>query len=234
MIRRVGTFIAPLLFAAALPANAGSINLTFESFISYSQVGDYYNGGRDSHNRKGGNDYGLSFTSEYIQHTPRGAFLAGPVELTIDPAKLRAALGSDKYYISFNAARYDVDGGGVDVVFEDGFYEPYTWVSGNGNPNCPWNPMFCGVPHLGTMDGYYVYSAYGEAMATKIRFNTNRLDNLQFHAYTESGFIVPDRIVASDEFDRVIPEPASMALLGIGVLGLLIRRRRASQTDRNE
>lgn len=226
MKKRFMGALAALLLASALPVNAGSIVLDFEAFISHSQIGDFYSGGRDSHNRQGYHDYGLSFRNESILHTSRGAFLGGPVELTIDPAKLRAALGSDKYYISFNAGRYDVDGGPVFVLFEDGYVEPYTWVYGNANPYCPTDPRFCGIVHPGTMLSYRIYSPYGEAMATRIYFDTDRLDNLQFHAYTGGEYILPPPIIGSEPFDRVIPEPASMALLGVGMLGLLMRRRR--------
>jgi hypothetical protein len=215
---------AVLTLTVAAPAVANSISISFEEFAHGVSVGDYHNGGKDSLGRAAGIDYGLTFNSGTIRHTTLGAYLSGRVELTIDVAKVTALLGTDNYYISFNAARHDIDGGDTVFVTDSG-YQDAQWIAGNGNPFCS-GIALCNDGFYGRMYGYRLYAGTGVGSISGISFTTDRLDNLQIHAYDGSAFIVPGLIPGSVVANRDIPEPASMALLGIGAVALLARRRR--------
>jgi len=215
---------------AAPFASAAPINLTFELFAYGTQINNYYNGGKDSLGRNGYENFGLSFSGGSIKYTPSGGYLSGPVNLTINPDIVRALLGSDRYYITFNAAKYSVDYGVVTATYESGFSEPSQYVNGNGNPYCPSQPDACDYPvYHGTMGGYYIpggtQNGYND-MVTSIGFNTDRLDNIQIRAYDGQGIVVPGRITDTYENGRDVPEPATLALFGAGAAALLARRRR--------
>jgi hypothetical protein len=215
---------AALTLTTAAPAVADSISISFEEFAHGVSIGNYHNGGKDSLGRAAGNDYGLTFNSGTIRHTTLGAYLSGPVRMTIDTAKVTALLGTSNYYVSFNAARHDIDGGFSDFFTNTGERDAQ-WIGGNGSPFCTgMGPCDNGL--YGRMAGYYLYPGSGGGSISGINFMTDRLDNLQIHAYNDSAFIVPGLITGSVEVNRDIPEPASMALLGIGAVALLARRRR--------
>lgn len=215
---------AVLTLTVAAPAVANSISISFEEFAHGVTIGDYHNGGRDSLGRTSGNDYGLTFKGGTIRHTTLGAYLSGPVQLTIDVAKLTALLGTDDYYVSFNAARHDPDGE-FTYSFTDTGHLDATRIAGNGNPSCSGREP-CNNAFHGAMAGYHIHPGTGVGSLSNIKFDIDRLDNLQIHAYDGSAFIVPGLIPGSAEINRDIPEPASMALLGIGAVALLARRRR--------
>jgi hypothetical protein len=223
MFRRCIAAAVLTLFVAA-PAVANSISISFEEFAHGVAIGDYHNGGKDSLGRAAGIDYGLTFNSGTIRHTTLGAYLSGRVELTIDVAKVTALLGTDNYYISFNGARHDIDGGPTFFGTDSG-HRDAQWIAGNGNPFCS-GIALCNDGFYGRMDGYRLYAGTGVGSISGISFTTDRLDNLQIHAYDGSAFIVPGLIPGSVVANRDIPEPASMALLGIGAVALLARRRR--------
>jgi len=231
MKRSIWLFAAALITSSPL-VSATTISLNFEEFAYGTLVNDYYNGGKDSYNRTGGNDYGIKFTGGRVQYTPSGAYLSGPTYITINPEKIRSILGSDSYYISFNAAVYSVDYGNVFAKFESGLSEPNTYVNGNGNPMCPSRPEFCDYPvYHGQMGGYYVSTGIDiKDVALQIGFATDRLDNIQIHSY--NGFenmIRPGSITRDYNTGRDIPEPASLALLCIGAAAFTVRRNKRKE-----
>lgn len=230
MIKRLASSAALLLLACATHASAASIKIDLNNFVYGDGIGDYYNGGHDSLNRKG-QDVGLSFSNAYVKYRPRGAYLAGPAVLTIDQAKLRAALGTDRFYISFRGGRYlpgADESGPVWVLFDDGHSEPYTYLGHNWNPYCASDPAFCNWPHYASMYGRAVGTYDGVALPARIHFGTDRLDSIEIVGYVPGqGFNHPDSFGGSDALDRDIPEPASIPLIGAaGALALLFRRRR--------
>jgi hypothetical protein len=217
-------FVAALLVAAPF-ASAASINLTFEEFAYGSSVGDCFNGGTDSLNRFCGNNYGISFRNDKVKYTPSGAYLSGGVQMGIDVDAVRSVLGSEKFYITFTASHYGLDATPLWVTFEDGFSEPQTYIAGTSNPYCTRFAENC-TPYYGSSGTYRVVSYNGEALPTNIQFITDRLDNIQFHSYT--GSLPPFQSTfrfGSAALDADIPEPSSIALLALGTV-LLVRRRR--------
>jgi len=227
MKRFFGPITALLLVTAPL-ASATTITINFEEFAYGTAVKDYFNGGRDSLNRMGGHDYGVSFFGDSVRYTPSGAYLAGRVGITLNADTIRSILGTDEYYVSFNAGRYDIDGGFAGITYGDGSQDAF-WIGGNGNPYCGvrWD---CDEGYLGTMGGYMTYKGPTSAQVTSISFNANRVDNIQIHSLTGLQMPVrPPNIIGSYELTRDIPEPASVALFGIGAAALVARRRRKTR-----
>lgn len=220
---------ALLLVGVPIASVAATITIDFEEFAYGSSVGSYYNHGKDSLNRASGSYYGITFGGGTVKSTPTGAYLAGATTLTIDPAAVRAILGTDKYYITYNAGvYYQRDEREVRVTFEDGFSEPYNYIPGNASPDCR-ESNGCVNQYYGTMGGYGIFGGIDYAMAVKILFPTDRLDNLQIHSWSGSGPVASAKYIPGTyDLSRDIPEPASLALLGIGAVALMTRRRRKS------
>jgi hypothetical protein len=233
MFKRLALSLAMLCIGTA-SASATTITINLDGFAHGTEIRDYFNGGRDSLNRVGGDNYGLSFNGGSIKHTPLGAYYTGTT-LNINGSLLSSILGTEQYYVSFSAGRYDVDGGFMSVRYDDDSMDMF-WISGNGNPYCGIMPGACDFPHHGTMSGYVAYP-YGTREITSkissISFAVNRLDNIQIHSYTPGTALYrPPHFMGSYETARDIPEPASVLLLGVGALAMLTRRRNPARTVR--
>lgn len=209
-------FAAPL--AQALPT------ITFNGVAYGANVADFYNGGTDSAGYSGTN-YGIHFNA-VVGNTIAGAYVNGHATMSF-----AANLFGDNvpFYIQFNASRYDVDGGNSFIYSGNNIIDTQ-WVGGNGNPYCntqaQCNAMGYGYVYHSTMGGYYFYS---DGTATSVTFNTDRLDNVRFVLASEVGSNPrPPSLVGSAELDREVPEPAPLALLGIGAVLLTLTRRKAS------
>lgn len=219
---------AALCMAAAPFASATTISLTFDYFAYGTDIHNYYNGGRDSLNRLGGENYGISFSNDSVRYTDRGGYLSGSVLMTLDANKIRAILGSDNYYISFSGAIDYSDWGLASVGYEDGSYDSVP-LHTNWNPYChtypggpaPTGPEVgaCDMRDFGYLGGHYTYPG----AVTRISFYTSRLDNIQIHSYTGSETLVRP---ASYYQGANIPEPGSLALLGAGAISFVLRGRR--------
>lgn len=227
MKKMMGFVAGMLLVGMPIASMAATITVDFEGFAYGTSINDYYNHGKDSLNRGSGSYYGLTFKGGTIKNTPSGSYLAGATSLTIDPAAVRALLNTDSYYITFNAGvYYQQDYRTAYVTYENGFVEPAAYITGNSTPDCK-EIYGCVNLHKGTMGGYRVTTGYPNVSAANILFPTDRLDNIQIHSWDGfSPIVQAPYIQGTDELSRDIPEPASLALLGIGAAGLLARRYR--------
>jgi hypothetical protein len=223
MMKSVVGSMAALLLVTAPFASAGNIKIDFEEFAYGVTIGDYYNHGADSLNRASGAYYGLTFGGT-IKFTPSGAYLSHGW-MTIDPDAVRSILGTDQYYVKFNAGRYDIDGGPAFVSYEGVNKYDLTWISGNGNPYCGIWPGACDHPYYGSMGGYVLSPWSPTSQIKSIGFDADRVDNIEIVAYT-GDTIRPASFEGNYNNARDIPEPTSLALLGIGAGTLFVRRRR--------
>jgi hypothetical protein len=136
-------------------------------------------------------------------------------------------LRTNDYFIQFNGGvYYQIDERSVNVAYENGIFESAAYIPGNDSPDCD-GGHGCGI-YYGSM-GAYTLSPYTPGVdIIKIIFPTDRLDNFQIRSRGDtSPPLSPIR--GTFELDRDIPEPASLALFGIGAAGLLAGRRRNSR-----
>lgn len=207
---------APL--AHALPV------ITFSGVANGANVADFYNGGTDSAGYTGVN-YGIHFNAVVANN------VAGPYVRGMATMSFAANMFGDNvpFYIQFNASRYDVDGGASYLVGGQG---DSAYVGGNGNPYCNTEAQCQAIGsryvYHSSMGGYFLAS---DGPATSVTFNTDRLDNIRFVLASEVGSNPrPPNLIGNAELDRDIPEPAPLALFGIGavMLTLMRRKRKAS------
>lgn len=223
MTKLFASLATTLVMSAPVAASASVININFEGFAYGTNINDYYNHGTDSLNRGSGEYYGITFSGGDIKATPRGNYLAGATTVTIDPAVVRSILGTNDYFIKFNGGvYYQRDERSVFVTYENGRSEPSAYIPGNDSPDCPVGG--CGI-YYGTMGSYSLGIYEAGVDIVRIVFPTDRLDNFQIRSMGDTSPPLPS-IRGSYELDRDIPEPASAALFGIGVAGLLAGRRR--------
>jgi hypothetical protein len=217
----VSLFCASILaapLAQALPV------ITFSGVANGANVADFYNGGTDSTGYAGVN-YGIHFDA-VIANNVAGPYVKGHASMSFAANMFGENV---PFYILFNASNYAID---PVQSFINGDYTDSVWVGGNGNPYCQTEAQCQAIGsryvYHSTMGGYYFSS---DGSATSVTFNTDRLDNISFVLASEAGSNPrPSYLVGSAELDRDIPEPAPTALLGIGALMLVLRRKTRAST----
>jgi hypothetical protein len=213
-------------------ASAASIKINFEEFAYGVSVGDYYNGGQDSLGRASGAYYGVTFDGGTIKNMPIGGYLAGSpfdlITIRLNPDVIRTILGTDRYYMSFNIAAFGDPAGTTVMTYHENGSEDQILLPSNSNFLCPEIPAACNDGRYGTLWGASIGSNGYDAL-TRVTLPAYRLDNVELHAYPagyEGHFApIPATIRGTYDTTRDIPEPASMALVGIGAAALLARRR---------
>lgn len=210
MLRNIAVAAGTLVGALAAPSASAVIVLDFEGVGNFASVGNFYNGG-------GGTDYNIDFSANSLGIIDSDAGGGGNIANEPSPDTV-------VFFLSGGAATMNVNDG-----FTTGFSFFYTsstiasvtvWDGLNGTGNilatlnltanafgCPgdpfgafacWSPV--GVSFAGT-----AFSVDFGGTADQVAF-----DNITIGSATPG-----------------VPEPASLALLGLGLVGLGARRRRA-------
>lgn len=219
------TFAAVLfaIFSATGSAQAIPV-ITFQGVANTANIADFYNGGTDSLGSSLGYNYGVHFNGKAALNVA-GAYAKGPITMTVG-ANLFGENVS--YLIKFNAAvNFALDG--QITTLSTTRWSDSAYVASTRNPFCSTESqcLATGFRYINPsrMDGYVLES---NGSATTVTFNTDRLDNIEFVALPGNSDR-PPIIAGSSELNRDIPEPASLALFGLGAFGLVAARRRSNQ-----
>jgi hypothetical protein len=214
-----GFAIAVAMLVVAQPAQAAVFNLTFEGLQDQEQILDFYNGGTGSAGSSGTN-YGISFGSGALSlidadsggtgnfaNEPSGDTIA--FWLSSGGLVMNVAAGFDTgfafFYTSSTAATVTIYDGLDKTGNVLGTIDLIAQHTANG---CTGDPTgtFCN------------WSAVGVAFAGVAK-------SVDFGGTAnQTGY---DNITFGQDTPQPTPEPTSLLLLGAGILGLAIARRRS-------
>lgn len=203
--------VAVASLSAPMAASSAIIVLTFEGVGDLNPVGEFYNG-------DGGPDYGVSFSPETLALVDsdaggNGNFANEPSPSTVmffleaDEAILNVAVGFTTGFSFFYSA---VEAGSVRVY--DGLNATGS-VLASLNLVAQFEDGCVGDP----TGAYCNWTAVGVKFAGTAR-------SIDFGG--AANFIGFDDITFGSDVPGVVPEPGSLALLGLGLAGLGISRRR--------
>lgn len=219
------TFAAAVFALLGMTGAAQAIPvITFQGVANTANIADFYNGGTDSLGYSLGYNYGVHFDGVAALNY-NGAYAKGPVTMTIAPNLFGENVS---YLIKFNAAvNFALDGQYATLSATQ--WSDSAYVASTRNPYCA-TEAACNATgyryiHPSQLGGYILES---NGTATTVRFSTDRLDNIEF-VMLPGNTDRPPVILGSTELDRDIPEPASLALLGLGAFGFVAARRRSKQ-----
>ena len=208
--RLLGIFVITCFSVGA--ASAGVITLDFEGVGSRAQILDFYNGGTDSEGNSGV-DYGVSFGANTLaleESDPAANFSGEPTAETI------------MFFLTGSAVL------NYSAGFDTGFSFFYTTTVFSGSVS-----IWDGLDATGNLLGSINIAALGAGPDPLNPFSNWVIGSLGFSGIAMSidfggtvNQVGYDNITFGSTDPNQVPEPTSVALLGLGLAGFCFSRRR--------
>lgn len=215
MKNTIRTAIALAFMGSASIASAAVITLDFEGVGNQASINNFYNGGTDSLGNSGTN-YGVAFNSNALGIIDSDAGGGGNIGNEPTPSTVM-------FFLTGSAVLNYAPG------FTTGFSFYYSTVSFGGSVNV-WDDLNATGNLLGTINILPLGAGPGDPNGS---FSNWAIGSLALAGNAKSidfggtvNQVAYDNVTFGSTRPDVVPEPGTIALLGLGLVGLAASRRR--------